>query len=81
LAEICALFGQFGSLSLVQMSFGDFSWYIVELRWCAPLETSSLAYEWIWLGELGFDLASCGIGKEISAFVGFSCLFHSATIG
>jgi hypothetical protein len=40
------------------------------------LEDFSLAYGWIWFGKLGFDLASCGIGKEIYALIGIFFLFH-----
>jgi hypothetical protein len=40
------------------------------------LDASSLAYRWIWFGKLGFDIASCGIGKEIFALIGIFFLFH-----
>jgi hypothetical protein len=49
----------------VRISCGDLSWCIVEISGAHLLETSSLSYEWIWFGELGFDIASCGFGKEI----------------
>jgi hypothetical protein len=44
------------------------------------LEASSLAYGWIWFGKLGFDLASCGIGKEISALIDIFFLFHAILV-
>jgi hypothetical protein len=44
------------------------------------LEASSLAYGWIWFGKLGFDLASCGIGKEIYALIGIFFLFHAILV-
>jgi hypothetical protein len=44
------------------------------------LEDFSLSYGWIWFGKLGFDLASCGIGKEISALIGVFFLFHAILV-
>jgi hypothetical protein len=40
------------------------------------LEDYSLSLWQNLVGKLRFDLAYCGIGKEISAFIGFLFLFH-----
>jgi hypothetical protein len=44
------------------------------------LEAYSLSYGWICFCKLGFDLASCGIDKEISAFIGVFFLFYAILV-
>jgi hypothetical protein len=44
------------------------------------LGSLSLDLWWNLLGKLGFDLASCGIGKEISALVVIFVLFHAILV-
>jgi hypothetical protein len=52
----------------------------VEESGVLSLGSLSLALWWNLLGKLGFDLASCGIGKEISALVGIFFLFHAILV-
>jgi hypothetical protein len=52
----------------------------VEESGALSLGSLSLALWWNLLGKLGFDLASCRIGKEISALVGIFFLFHAILV-
>jgi hypothetical protein len=53
---------------------------LVEESGVLSLGSLSLSLWWNLLGKLGFDLASCGIGKEISALVGIFFLFHAILV-
>jgi hypothetical protein len=44
------------------------------------LESYSLSCGWICFSKLGIDLAFCGIGKEIYAFIGVLFLFHAILV-
>jgi hypothetical protein len=37
MTKFYSLFGNLGYLSLIKLYYGDISWYILEIRWCAAL--------------------------------------------
>jgi uncharacterized membrane protein len=79
LAEIFSLFGKNRFLSFLY-NFWMLSVYHVEESGVLSLGSLSIALWWNLLGKLGFDLASCRIGKEISALVGIFFLFHAILV-
>jgi hypothetical protein len=79
LDEILPLFGKNQFLYLLY-NFWMLSVDHVEESGALYLRTLSLSLWWNLLGKLGFDVASCGIGKEISTLVGILFLFHAILV-